>query len=97
MTSQTSDVRGGLSALSALTEYLRSHVFDGSFDEFGIGFGDVARNRARDRLKSIALLMALAPKETVFVTVQNKLKGKDSDPRYGVFAVMEEPDKDDDK
>ncbi|KAE9967570.1 hypothetical protein EG328_008101 [Venturia inaequalis] len=96
MTSQTSDVRGGLSALSALTEYLRSHVFDGSFDEFGIGFGDVARNRARDRLKSIALLMALAPKETVFVTVQNKLKGKDSDPRYGVFAVMEEPDKDDD-
>ncbi|TLD35847.1 hypothetical protein E2P81_ATG02150 [Venturia nashicola] len=92
MTLQTSDVRGRLSALSTVIEYLRGHVFDGSFDKFGIGF----EATARDRLKNIASLLALAPRETVFVTVQNRLKGRDGDQGYGTLAVMEKPDDDDD-
>lgn len=93
MSSQASDDREKLSALSAVTEYLRSHVFDGSFDESGIGFEAVRS----DRLKNIATLLALSPRETVFVTLQNRMKGKAGDLVHGILAVMEEPDMDDDK
>lgn len=93
MTPQTSDVYGQISALSAVSEHLRNHVFDGSFNKFGIGFEAITR----DKLNNIALLLALAPKETVMVTLQNRLKGRDGNMEYGVLAVMEKPDKDDNK
>lgn len=93
MASQTSDVRGQLSALSTVSEYLRNHVFDGSFDNSGIGCEAVMH----ERLKNIAVLLALAPKETVFVTLQNRLKRDAGGLQYGLLAVMEKSDEDDDK
>jgi hypothetical protein len=89
MSSQTSDVRGEISALSTIAEYLRNHVFDGNVDTKGKGY-TIAPNQTQ-RLRDLTILLALKPHETVYASVQNRLRGLDGTPQYGVFAMMEEP------
>lgn len=89
MTSQTCDLHGEISALSTIAEHLRSHVLEGDFDAFGTGSQN-APGRTQ-KLQNLALLLALEPHETVFTTVQNRLKGNDGQQEYGVLAVMEKP------
>ena len=89
MSSQTSDVRDEISALSAIAEYLRNHVFDSKLDDQGKGSQKVREKM--ERLRSLTVLLALHPHETVYASLQNRLTGADGKSQLGVFAMMEEP------